>query len=81
MFKFQWIPVTKRINGTSKFIGSPGLLCSNFIETRIGDYDDRLYSDFSEESAYGLVTLYMSTFVNLKPSRTLKDVNYTSVDP
>ncbi len=64
-----------------KLIGSPGLFCSNFIETRKGDYSDSLYSDFSKDRAYGLVTLYLSNYVNQKLGRTLKKVNYSNVDP
>lgn len=78
---FEWQPTTNNIDGQEQIIGSPGLLCSSFLESRRGQqYENRLYSKFVSTSAYGLVDLYLNLFINGRPERTLTDVDYTSTD-
>lgn len=55
-----------------KLIGSPGLLCSDFKETRFDkEYDDRLVSKFKASSAYALMSLYMNLYLNFYPDRKI----------
>jgi hypothetical protein len=61
--------------------GSPGLMCSTFIETRTDDdYKKRLYADFSYVSAFGLVDLYLNLYLNNNEERDLATMDYSSVD-
>ena len=81
IFPFEWTPLARSVNGVDSLIGSPGLLCSTFIETREDDhYEHRLYAKLNSNSAYGLVDLYLNTFINLEPNRTLESVDYSKVD-
>ena len=81
VFPFEWAPLARSVDGKDSLIGSPGLLCSTFIETREDDYyRHRLYAKLNSKSAYGLVDLYLNTFINLEPDRTLESVDYSKVD-
>jgi hypothetical protein len=55
-----------------KLTGSPGLLCSNFKETRTNQaYENRLVAKFKASSAYDLMALYMSEYLNAYTDRKI----------
>lgn len=65
---FEWEPTTKIENGVTKLFGSPGLLCSDFIEERIVEGGiDRLFSKFKPTSS-GITRLYLGYYFNDHPS-------------
>ena len=81
IFPFEWTPLARSLNRVHSLIGSPALLCSTFIQTRDAHhYEHRLYAKLNSNSAYGLVDLYLNTFINLEPNRTLESVDYSKVD-
>ena len=55
-----------------KLSGSPGLLCSDFKETRSDkEYKSGLVAKFKASSAYSLMSLYMNEYLNLYPNRRI----------
>lgn len=80
VYEFAWEPTT--VEGQDGLLkGSPGLLCSTFIEKRMDDdYKKRLYAKFRPESAFGLVDLYLNLYINNANERDLATMDYSTVD-
>ena len=75
VFEFQWEPLKKG----DKLSGSPGLLCSNFKETRFDkEYENRLVSEFKASSAYDLMALYMNEYLNVYTDQKIEDFDYSN---
>jgi hypothetical protein len=74
VYGFEWDAVAGEDDSGRYLFGSPGLLCSDFIESRKGDYQDRLYAKYW--SSYGLVSLYTNYYINQRSNRTLDNMDY-----
>lgn len=71
VFPFQWDPLVCKTSEEVRFKGSPALMCSDYIQKRLGPYDEKLYASLDE---YEIVNLYLNHLIN-QGNNTVESLN------
>jgi len=77
VYPFEWTSVMKYTDSRLEYVGSPGIICSDFKISRRGDYQKRLYASFRLK--YLMMSLYTNIYLNQGLSRTLDNMDFSKI--